>query len=93
MAIRRNGWQVQFFAIEVGARGYCAVTVKSCFLRRGIPSKSETKIMKSLSNVSLKTSFEIWLSRESFKWSNKFSASEISSEQNCNNKLKTNKYH
>ena len=90
MAIRRNGWQVQFFAIEVGGRGYCAVTVKSCFLRLGIPSKSVTKIMKSLSNVSLKRSFEIWLSRESFKWSNKFSASEISSEQNSNNKLKTN---
>ena len=68
LAITKNGWFVDLFAVEVGARGYCAMTVKSCLLRLGFSAKMANKILKSLSAVSLKRSFEIWLSRESVEW-------------------------
>ena len=68
-AIRKNGWSVHLFAVEVGARGYCSLTVKSCFLRLGFGCKAINKLIKKLSAEALKTSFEIWLSRDSFDWS------------------------
>ena len=39
IAIRQNGWRVYFFAIEVGARGYCAFNVRSCLRRLGLNTK------------------------------------------------------
>ena len=39
VSIRANGWRHHLFAIEVGARGYCAYNVCSCFRRLGIPKK------------------------------------------------------
>ena len=68
-SIRSNGWSVYFFAIEVGARGFCAESVRSCLRRLGFANKLCNKSLKSLSSVSLKCSFEIWLSRNSKSWS------------------------
>ena len=70
-SMRKNGWFVDLFQIEVGTRGYCAVTVKTCLLRLGFQGKQVCKILKSVSTESLKTSFEIWLSRDTFDWTSK----------------------
>ena len=69
-AIRSNGWSTYLFPIEVGARGYCSLTVKSCFLRLGLSNKLVRSTLKSLSLISIKTSFQIWLSRDNKDWSN-----------------------
>ena len=45
VSIRENCWRHHLFAIEVGARGYCAYNVRSCFRRLGLNTK-ETKVMK-----------------------------------------------
>ena len=58
------------FPIKVGARGYCSLIVKSCFLRLGLSNKLVRSTLKSLSLISIKTSFQIWLSRDNKDWSN-----------------------
>ena len=47
------------FAIEVGARGYCSTTVKSCLCRLGFSGKLLKSTIKKLSLSSLKPSFQI----------------------------------
>ena len=34
-----NGWSVYFFAVEVGASGYCLTSLKPCLLCLGLPGK------------------------------------------------------
>ena len=38
-SIRSNDWSVCFFAIEVGARGFCAGSVRSCFRSLGFNNR------------------------------------------------------
>ena len=83
--MKNNGWSVDLFAIEVGARGYCAETVKSCLLRLGYFGKDLRKILKSLIAQSLKSSFEIWLSRDTFAWNFKQSSTSNFENNLCNN--------
>ena len=67
-SIKSNGWAVYLFPIEVGARGYCSTSVKSCLLRLGLPPKLVRSSLKQLSLTSLTGSFQIWQSRESLEW-------------------------
>ena len=67
-AIKSNGWKVHLFPIEVGARGYCSTSVKSCLQRLGFSNKQVRTTLKSLSFTSLKSSFNIWQARESKNW-------------------------
>ena len=67
-SIRYNGWSVCFFAVKVGARGYCSTSLRSCLLCVGLPSKLVWPILKSLCLASLKTSFQIWQARDSKEW-------------------------
>ena len=67
--IRSKGWTVYFYAVEVGARGYCAETVRSCLRGLGFSNKVCRNTLKSVSSTSLKCSFEIWLTRNSRDWS------------------------
>ena len=61
-----------FYAIEVGARGFCAETVTSCLRSLGFNNKQSKNTLSVLSNTALKCSFEIWLSRNSKHWSLEF---------------------
>ena len=38
-SIRSNGWSVCFFATEVGARGFCAESVRSCLCSLGFNNR------------------------------------------------------
>ena len=67
-AIKSNGWKVNLFPIEVGARGYCSTSVKSCFQRLGFSNKQVRSTLKSLSFICLKASFQIWQARETKNW-------------------------
>ena len=66
--IRGNGWTVHFFAVEVGARGYCAQSLFSCLKRLGFSKKAARKLLKDLSFTSLAASFVIWLARDDKSW-------------------------
>ena len=67
-AIRFNKWVVHFFAIEVGARGYCSTNVRSCFRKLGFSNKACKNLLRTVSMTSIETSFEIWRSRNSKIW-------------------------
>ena len=64
--IEDNGWAVDLFAIEVGARGYSSRSLSICLKRLGFNNKIVHKTTKSLSCISMKASFYIWLARKSF---------------------------
>ena len=63
-----NGWEVHLFPVEVGARGYCGTSIKSCFLRLGFSNKLVHSLLKSLSKTSIKSSFHIWQSWDTRHW-------------------------
>ena len=97
-SIRSNGWSVYFYAIEVGAQGFCAESVRSCLRSLGFNNKLCRKTLQTLFSVSLKFSFEIWLCRNSKKWSLPYPVSMSNSEAmqkkpNWNDVSAHNDYH
>ena len=60
-SIRSNDWSVYFYAMEVGAGGFCAESVRSCLRSLDFNNKLCRKILQTLSSISLTHSFEIWL--------------------------------
>ena len=66
--IRRSGWSVDLFAIEVGARGYCSRSVPLCLKKLGFTNKEAFLVSRQLGDTSMKASFCIWLSRNSPVW-------------------------
>ena len=67
-AMKLNGWEVHLFPVEVGARGFCGTSIKSCLSRLGFTGRSIKACMKSLSIASIKASFYIWQCRDSNSW-------------------------
>ena len=68
--IKRNDWQVDLFAVEVGARGYPSSTLSSCLKKLGFPKNLLRNTVKRLGKISMESSFCIWLARDSKTWSN-----------------------
>ena len=68
-SIRSNGWSVYFYVIEAGARGFCAESFRSCLRNLGFNNRLCRKTLQTLSSVSLRCSFEIWLCPNSKSWS------------------------
>ena len=66
--IEGNGWCVDLFAIEVGARGYCSKSVSCCLKKLGFNNKTIRSTIKDLSKVSMECSFCIWLARNNKEW-------------------------
>ncbi|XP_057294713.1 uncharacterized protein LOC130623257 [Hydractinia symbiolongicarpus] len=61
--ILSSGWQVDFFAVEVGAKGYCARTTTACLKRLGFSNKMAYSIAKYLGKISMTASFCVWIAR------------------------------
>ena len=66
--MRGNGWSVDIFAVEVGARGYCAESIRCCLRQLGFTNKQCRKSLKLFSSCALKASFYVWMSRSSKEW-------------------------
>ena len=69
----KNDWAVDLFGVEVGARGCSSKLLPICLKRLGFNNKIVQKSTKSLSCITMKASFNIWLARNSFGWSSKTS--------------------
>ena len=63
-----DGWRHHLFAIEVGARGYCAYNVRSCFRRLGLNTKETKVALSELTSTAIQCSFIIWLNRDNKIW-------------------------
>ena len=64
-SIKNCGWIVSFFAIEVGARGYCVKNIVPTLLQLGFTSKTAHATCKKVSLISMQTSFCLWLASNS----------------------------
>ena len=67
--IRNNKWYVDFFAVEVGARGYSSHSLKNAFKNLGLTNKTISAAVKNLGRIAMECSFCIWLHRKSKDWS------------------------
>ena len=66
--MQSNGWCVELFAVEVGARGYCSKSVLCCFKKLGFNNTCIRNTIKKLSKSSMECSFCIWLARNNKHW-------------------------
>ena len=69
--IENNGWSVEWFAVEIGARGYCSRSVLCCFKSLGLRNRTVDATIKQISKCSMECSFCIWLARNNEAWSTK----------------------
>ena len=67
--IKSNGWCVELFAVEVGARRYCSKSVLCCFKKLGFNNTRIRNTIKKLSESSMECSFCMWLARNNKHWS------------------------
>ena len=65
---KKAGWDVKFFAVEVGARGYAGVSLKTCLSSLGIIGPKLKCALSDASVAASKASFWIWLKREELSW-------------------------
>ena len=65
---RSAGWRVDFFAVEVGARGYAANSLLTCLNKLGIRPRASKRIITNSSNCSLRCSFWIWCKKGEETW-------------------------
>ena len=66
--IESNGWSVELFAVEVGARGYCCKSVLCCLKKLGFNNTLIRNNIKNFSKSSMECSFCIWLARNNKEW-------------------------
>ena len=66
--IESNGWCVELFAVEVGARGYCSKSIFCCFKKLCFNNKLIRKTIKKLNKSSMKCSFCVWVARSNKEW-------------------------
>ena len=83
--IESNGWSVELFAVEVGARGYCLKSVLCCLKKLGFNNTLIRNNMKNVSKSSMECSFCIWLARNSKEWtSTTYLKVKDSLKESCN---------
>ena len=52
----------------MGARGFCAESLLSCLRCLGFPNKLCRSVLREMSNMSLRCSFDIWMARNTSIW-------------------------
>ena len=58
-AIKAKGWSEHFFAVKIGAQGYCASTIRLGLMYLGLTRKLMRSSLKTLSCTALTGSFQI----------------------------------
>ena len=66
--LKRKGYIVHFFTIEVGSRGYISTSLKSFLTSLGFPLSKTNKLRSQLSQISILCSYTIYLHRNSNIW-------------------------
>ena len=62
---RDAGWDLRYFPVEVGSRGFTNATLRTCFKFLGLSNKEIRKALDSISRVALRATYTLWLSRSS----------------------------
>ena len=75
-----NGWTVVCLPVEVGARGYAAVSLRSSLRRLGLGKMRTKTVIKNASDAALRASFWMWLLRNRLEWKLSTSFKSVSSD-------------
>ena len=65
---RRNGWRVRCWAVEVGCRGFPAVSMSTLLREIGLAGKERKKVMEKLGSVAEEASRTIWRASHHKNW-------------------------
>ena len=71
---RRNGWRVKVWAVEVGCRGFPAVSMSSFFKDLGYRGSEKTRAIGRLSKAAEEASHSLWRASHFKQWCGKTSA-------------------
>ena len=93
MQARVNGWGVDIFAVEVGARGYCANSTLYALRTLGFSAKISREVGKRLADIAMKASFAIYLSRETRVWDKSMELISDKSASPCGPNSQPNQCH
>ena len=63
-----NGWSVELFAVELGARGYCSKSALCCLKKLGFNNILIRNNIKKFSKSSMEYPFCIWVARNNKDW-------------------------
>ena len=66
--LEESGYQVEFFAVEVGCRGLIPKSVITYLRRIGLGKKHIREFSSSLSHLAIKSSMQIFQNRSSKLW-------------------------
>ena len=66
--IESNGWCVEPFAVEVGARRYCSKSALCCFKKPGFNNTFIRNTINKLSKSCMECPFCVWLARNNKDW-------------------------
>ena len=65
---RQNGWRVRCWAVEVGCRGFPAMSMSSFFKDIGYPGGQRKKIMEKISSIAENASKSLWKASHYREW-------------------------
>ena len=57
------GWEVKYFPVEVGSRGFTKQTVRSCFKYLDLSNKETRKAIDYISKAALRATYTVCLAR------------------------------
>lgn len=63
LGLKMRGFQINFFAVEVGARGLPGKSMHHFMKCLGLPRKNRNNFMERISKAAVQASFVIWLNR------------------------------
>lgn len=67
-ACQLNGWKTHLFPVEVGSKGYVAFSMDKALKNLGLTNKQMKTVRRVVSNIALRCSYTIYLSRKNKVW-------------------------
>ena len=68
---RRNGWRVRIWAVEIGCRGFPAVSMSTFLKDIGYRGGTKKKVIEIMSKIAEEASHSLWKASHYKKWGGK----------------------
>ena len=68
---RRNGWRVRIWAVEIGCRGFPAVSMSTFLKDIGYRGGTKKKVIEKMSKIAEEASHSLWKASYYRKWGGK----------------------
>ncbi|XP_072033402.1 uncharacterized protein [Amphiura filiformis] len=64
------GWELKYFPVEVGSRGFTINILRTCFKFFGLTNKETKKALDTLARIALRATYTLWLARNNRHFGN-----------------------